>query len=129
MVAAAMIVGGGTASAQSTGPSGPGSPVVRSDPGLTDPGSSSSSQAEAAEQKLAVYKQLLTDWAGLTRYGSENSELGAPRPGENRVVFFGDDATELWSGEGFFPGKPYLNRGIRGQNSGQMLVRFRQDVI
>ena len=131
MVAATMIVGGGTASAQSTGASGPGSPLVRSDPGprIPDPGSSSSSQADAVEQKLAVYKQLLTDWAGLTRYGSENSELGAPRPGEDRVVFFGDDATELWSGEGFFPGKPYLNRGIRGQNSGQMLVRFRQDVI
>jgi acyl-CoA thioesterase I len=87
------------------------------------------SQADAVEQKLAVYKQLLTDWAGLTRYGSDNSELGAPRPGEDRVVFFGDDATDLWSGAGFFPGKPYLNRGIRGQNSAQMLVRFRQDVI
>ena len=87
------------------------------------------SQADAVEQKLAIYKQLLTDWGGLTRYGSENSELGSPRPGENRVVFFGDDATELWGGAGFFPGKPYLNRGIRGQNSAQMLVRFRQDVI
>jgi lysophospholipase L1-like esterase len=85
--------------------------------------------AAEADRQLAVYKQLLTDWAGLTRYGSENSELGAPRPGERRVVFFGDDATERWSGAGFFPGKPYLNRGIRGQNSAQMLVRFRQDVI
>ena len=85
--------------------------------------------AEAVEQKLAVYKQLLTDWAGLTRYGSENTEVAPPRAGEDRVVFFGDDATEHWSGPGFFPGKPYLNRGIRGQNSAQMLVRFRQDVI
>jgi acyl-CoA thioesterase I len=86
-------------------------------------------QSTAVDQTLAVYKQLLTDWAGLTRYGSENSELGSPRPGERRVVFFGDDATERWSGAGFFPGKLYLNRGIRGQNSAQMLVRFRQDVI
>jgi lysophospholipase L1-like esterase len=107
MVAAWILAGGGSATAQSTGPG---------------------SQADAVEQTLAVYRQLLTDWAGLTRYGSENSELGPPRPGENRVVFFGDDATELW-GAGFFPGKPYLNRGIRGQNSAQMLVRFRQDVI
>jgi lysophospholipase L1-like esterase len=96
---------------------------------LTAQTSGAAAQADAAEQRLALYKQLLTDWAGLTRYGSENSELGSPRPGENRVVFFGDDATELWSGAGFFPGRPYLNRGIRGQNSAQMLVRFRQDVI
>jgi acyl-CoA thioesterase I len=108
MVAAWMTAGVATAAVQSEG---------------------AASRADAVDQKLAVYKQLLTDWAGLTRYGSENSELGAPRPGEDRVVFFGDDATELWSGAGFFPGKPYLNRGIRGQNSGQMLVRFRQDVI
>ena len=96
---------------------------------LTAQTSGAAAQADAAEQRLALYKQLLTDWAGLTRYGSENSELGPPRPGEDRVVFFGDDATELWSGTGFFPGKSYLNRGIRGQNSAQMLVRFRQDVI
>ena len=44
-------------------------------------------------------------------------------------MFFGDDATELWRGAGFFAGKAYFNRGIRGQNSAQMLVRFRQDVI
>jgi acyl-CoA thioesterase I len=87
------------------------------------------SQVDAVEQQLAFYKHLLADWAGLTRYGSENSEIGAPRPGEDRVVFFGDDATELWGGAGFFPGKPYYNRGIRGQNSAQLLVRFRQDVI
>ncbi len=86
-------------------------------------------QSAAADRQLAVYKQLLTDWAGLTRYGSDNSELGSPRPGESRVVFFGDDATERWSGAAFFPGKAYVNRGIRGQNSAQMLVRFRQDVI
>ena len=89
----------------------------------------SAAQPDALEQKLALYRQLLTDWGGLTRYGSENTEIGPPRPGENRVVFFGDDATELWRGPGFFPGKAYLNRGIRGQNSAQMLVRFRQDVI
>ena len=71
------------------------------------------------------------DWAGLTRYGSEDSELRAPAAGENRVVFLGDEITENWGkGEAkFFPGKPYLNRGIARQTTPQMLVRFRQDVI
>ena len=71
------------------------------------------------------------DWAGLTRYGSENTEIHPPAPGENRVIFLGDEISELWSKSagGFFPGKPYLNRGISRQTTSQMLVRFRQDVI
>jgi lysophospholipase L1-like esterase len=68
------------------------------------------------------------DFGGLIRYGSENAELGPPKAGETRVVFLGDQATELW-GEKFFPGKPFLNRGIAGQTSAQMLVRFHQDVV
>ena len=87
--------------------------------------------AAALEQELARYRHILGDWAGLTRYGSENSELPAPAPGEARVVFLGDQITELW-GKGtakFFTGKPYVNRGIIGQTTPQMLVRFRQDVI
>lgn len=72
---------------------------------------------------------LATDWAGLTRYGSDNAELRAPKPDENRVVFLGDQITEKWPELAFFPGKPYLNRGISRQTSAQMLVRFRQDVI
>jgi lysophospholipase L1-like esterase len=83
----------------------------------------------AVEQQIAAYRRLLADWAGLTRYGSENSELPPPRPGEGRVVFIGDDATEKWAFAKSFPGKPYINRGISGQNSAQMLVRFRQDVV
>jgi lysophospholipase L1-like esterase len=73
----------------------------------------------------------MVDWAGLTHYGSDNSELKPPKPGENRVVFLGDQITEDWGADNsaFFSGKPYLNRGIRGQTSPQMLVRFRQDVI
>src|SRR5690349_12170116 len=87
------------------------------------------------EMKLAALLLILAgclsaqskDWAGLNRYGSDNTELPAPKPGENRVVFLGDQITEKWSP--FFPGKPYLNRGIADQTSAQMLVRFRQDVI
>src|SRR5262245_14394405 len=82
------------------------------------------------EQRLASYRRLLSDWGGLTRYGSEDSELKPPASGENRVVFIGDQITESWARTApFFPGRPYLNRGIGGQTSPQMLVRFRQDVI
>ena len=82
---------------------------------------------QSLRREVAAQKHLLADWAGLTRYGSENTEIGPPKPGENRVVFLGDDITEHWTP--FFPGKPYLNRGIAGQTTPQMLVRFRQDVI
>ncbi len=81
------------------------------------------------EQRLAAYRHLLADWAGLTRYGSENSEVRPAAAGEQRVVFIGDQITEAWRLAEFFPGKPYFNRGIGGQTSPQMLVRFRQDVI
>jgi lysophospholipase L1-like esterase len=83
------------------------------------------------EQRLEAQKNLLWDWAGLIRYGSENTELPKPKTGENRVVFLGDEITENWGRDKsqFFPGKPYLNRGIKGQTTPQMLVRFRQDVI
>lgn len=85
----------------------------------------------ALEQRVEAQRRLLADWAGLIRYGSENAELPRPKPEEDRVVFLGDEITERW-GQGkapFFPGKPYLNRGVKGQTTPQMLVRFRQDVI
>ena len=82
------------------------------------------------DQALANYERLLRDWAGLTRYGSDDSELGPPKPGERRVVFLGDQITEYWhKGTGLFSNATYLNRGIDGQTTAQMLVRFRQDVI
>jgi lysophospholipase L1-like esterase len=83
------------------------------------------------ERELAAHIRLLTDWGGLTRYGSENTELGPPPPGVDRIVFLGDEITEMWgrSSVKFFPGKPFLNRGISHQTTAQMLVRFRQDVI
>lgn len=90
-----------------------------------------SSTITALEQRMAAQRHLLVDWAGLIRYGSVNTELPPPASGEARVVFLGDEITEFWgSGNAkFFPGKPYLNRGISGQTTPQMLVRFRQDVI
>lgn len=86
---------------------------------------------ETPEARLARQHRLLTDWAGLTHYGSDDTEIQPPKATENRVIFLGDQVTENWGGAngGFFPGKPYFNRGIRDQSSAQMLVRFRQDVI
>lgn len=73
----------------------------------------------------------LTDWANLSRYRAANDSLPAPRPGEDRVVYIGDSITESWAGSfpAHFPGKPYIGRGISGQTTPQILVRFRQDVV
>ena len=68
----------------------------------------SASSAAVLEQRLAAYRRLLSDWGGLTKYGSEDSELKPPAPGENRVVLIGDQITEFWGrgGAGFFSGRP-----------------------
>ena len=76
--------------------------------------------------RIAVFTD---DYGQLARYRDANAALKAPTPGENRVVFFGDSITDIWKLDDYFPGKPYLNRGIGGQTTPQMLVRFRQDVI
>ena len=88
-------------------------------------------KVQELERRIAALKKILTDWGGLTRYGSDDTEVPPVKPGENRVVFLGDQVTENWGrgDAGFFPGKPYLNRGIAGQTTPQMLVRFYQDVI
>ena len=74
----------------------------------------------------------LKDWPALARYREENARLAVPGKGETRVVFMGDSITDNWDNQGFggfFPGKPYINRGISGQTTPQMLIRFRADVI
>jgi len=76
--------------------------------------------------RIAVFTD---DFGQLARYRDANSSLKASAAGENRVVFFGDSITDIWKLEDYFPGKPYLNRGIGGQTTPQMLIRFRQDVI
>jgi acyl-CoA thioesterase I len=76
--------------------------------------------------RIAVYTD---DYGQLARYRDANAALKPPGPGENRVVFFGDSITDIWKLDESFPGKPYVNRGIGGQTTSQMLVRFRQDVI
>jgi len=76
--------------------------------------------------RIAVFTD---DYGQLARYREANAKLGPPAAGENRVVFFGDSITDIWKLEDSFPGKPYVNRGIGGQTTPQMLVRFRPDVI
>ena len=74
-------------------------------------------------------RRLLVDFGDLARFKADDDALGAPPPGQNRVVFMGDSITQGWNLDASFPGKPYINRGISGQTTPQMLVRFRQDVI
>ncbi|HEX2445084.1 MAG TPA: SGNH/GDSL hydrolase family protein [Vicinamibacterales bacterium] len=74
----------------------------------------------------------LRDWAQLGRYRDANRQLPPPAAAEARVVFMGDSITDLWQQPhfgGFFPGRPYVDRGISAQTTPQMLVRFRPDVI
>ncbi len=83
------------------------------------------------QAQLRRDEKVLQDWPNLSRYRKDNGLLSLPGPNENRVVFIGDSITDFWGRERgtFFPGKPYLNRGISGQTTPQMLIRFRPDVI
>jgi lysophospholipase L1-like esterase len=76
--------------------------------------------------RIAIFTD---DFGQLARYREANAALARPAAGENRVVFFGDSITDFWKLADYFPGRPYVNRGIGGQTTPQMLVRFRQDVI
>ncbi len=84
-----------------------------------------------SERHRAEDARLRTDWAGLARYRAENAALPAPAPNERRVVFYGNSITEGWARlfAAQFPGRPYVGRGISGQTTPQLLVRFRQDVV
>jgi lysophospholipase L1-like esterase len=81
---------------------------------------------EWRRSRTGVY---MNDFAELGHYRAANAQLPPPAAGEKRVVFFGDSITEAWPLESAFPGKPYVNRGISGQTSSQMLLRLRDDVI
>ena len=87
------------------------------------------SRRERDAWRQSMVSQWLNDFADLSRYQQANAALAPPVPGENRVVFMGDSITDAWHLEENFPGKPYLNRGISGQTTPQMLIRFRSDVI
>ena len=85
----------------------------------------------AAAQTPAPARGSLSDVANLRRYAAEDAKLAPPAAGEEWVVFLGDSITDFWGRRygKFFPGKPYVNRGISGQVTPQLLLRFRQDVI
>ena len=86
--------------------------------------------AQALEKwRDSQWPVLRDDFGQLARYRAADAALKPPAPGEKRVVFMGDSITDIWKLEDSFPGKPYINRGISGQTTPQMLVRFRQDVI
>jgi acyl-CoA thioesterase I len=84
-----------------------------------------------SDYQRSVDARNRNDWAFLVRYRDANAALGDPKPGETRVVFMGNSITDAWakSFPAMFPGKPYVGRGISGQTTPQMLVRFRQDVV
>jgi acyl-CoA thioesterase I len=119
-VAGAMTIASGSGMAQSTG----GSPVTAQTP---------------APKPIATVPALLadplrTDWPNLKRFHDADVALPAPTADEHRIVFMGDSITEGWVHHGVpaepaDPAKAYVNRGISGQTTPQMLLRFRQDVI
>ena len=98
----------------------------------TPPALPSCPELAAALQAVARNDARLSDWPNLARYREANRSLATPGAGEARVVFMGDSITDAWPQPrfgAFFPGKPYIGRGISGQTTPQMLLRFRPDVI
>src|SRR5207248_11675291 len=95
--------------------------------GQAPPGSRAARRLEEYRQSKAA--ALRDDFGELARYRAANTGLKPPAPNEKRVVFFGDSITDMWPLAEYFPGKPYINRGISGQTTPQMLLRYRQDVI
>ncbi|MHB8540086.1 MAG: SGNH/GDSL hydrolase family protein [Candidatus Acidiferrales bacterium] len=91
-----------------------------------------SAEQAAAAQRVAQMERTLADWPNLAKYRTADAALPPPATSEKRVVFMGDSITEIWSSvdPGFFTAHPsYVDRGISGQTTPQMLIRFRQDVI
>jgi len=101
--------------------------------GMFLPGTAAGRQAagpcESMKRERLGLESQLRDWPNLFKYREANAKLGLPVEGESRVVFLGDSITEAWDLSVFFKGKPYVNRGISGQTTPQILLRFRQDVI
>jgi lysophospholipase L1-like esterase len=115
-------------------PAAPSQTTPPAAPSSTTPSADVPSCPELATALTAVTRNdaRLRDWAELARYREANRSVTVPAAGTARVVFMGDSITDAWPqprfGE-FFPGKPYLGRGISGQTTPQMLIRFRPDVI
>jgi len=96
---------------------------------VATPGIPSTGFAGLDQYRASRIAMFTDDYGQLARYRAANVELRGAGKVKDRVVFFGDSITDSWKLEQYFPGKPYVNRGIGGQTTPQMLVRFRQDVI
>ncbi|MGA2428751.1 MAG: SGNH/GDSL hydrolase family protein [Candidatus Acidiferrum sp.] len=101
-------------------------PVMAQQPAPSIPSTGSPGLDEYRASRIAIYTD---DFGQLARYRKDDAALAPPAAGENRVVFLGDSITDYWKLPDYFPGKPYINRGVDGQTTPEMLVRFRQDVI
>src|ERR1044072_8309241 len=95
----------------------------------TQPATPSTALTSEERTRLDRAEARLKDWPNLARYRDANLKITAPAKGEDRVVFMGDSITDSWKLAQYFPDKPYINRGISGQTTPQMLIRFRPDVI
>ena len=118
LISAALVAQ--VAAAAPAGPPQPIDAVLVKDPSTLTP------------TEIAGIQKKLADYANLARYATANAAL--PPATKDRVVFFGDSITDAWGNAAafkpaFFPGKPYLDRGIGGQTTPQMLIRFQQDVV
>jgi len=118
----AAVLSGAQQPAQQSGQ--PAAPKTVPTPGIPATGFGGLDQYRAS--RIAMFTD---DYGQLARYRASNDELKSAAPVPDRVVFFGDSITDGWNLENYFPGKPYVNRGIGGQTTPQMLVRFRQDAI
>jgi len=106
-------------------------------PAAQAPATTSAASATCPDMATALTALMrndvrLRDWSNLARYREANRALSTPATSDARVVFMGDSITDAWQQPrygGFFPGKPYVDRGIGGQTTPQMLVRFRPDVV
>lgn len=82
-----------------------------------------------ADYLAKLQPSMMQDFGEKYLYAPADKALLPPKPGERRVIFLGDSITDLWDLAKYFPGKPYINRGIGGQVTAQMVLRFHQDVV
>ncbi|MDQ8155000.1 MAG: SGNH/GDSL hydrolase family protein [Gemmatimonadota bacterium] len=130
----AVVAMGATVAGAQVSPAAPAPVPPASTPAVAPtiaPAAALAQAAARAARDSAALEALRNDWAGLRRYRGANDSLPSPAEGEQRVVFYGNSITDGWARHFpvMFPGKPYVGRGISGQTTPQMLVRFHQDVI
>jgi lysophospholipase L1-like esterase len=126
LVISLIIFGLAAAAGQQSAPAATPAPAPAPAPAAGIPSTGFEGLDEYRASRIAVFTD---DYGQLARYRDADAALAAQAAAENRVVFYGDSITDIWKLADYFPGSPYVNRGIGGQTTPQMLVRFRQDVI